>query len=593
MKKIVFCLFFNLLLHSISAQNLDKIVFEKVQQVEKMQQNESFDETLQYIDNQILLFKGKTPEQAYLRAYKSRFYTLNDSLVLAKKEADLSMSLAEQSQNVQVRAAALLAEVYINSALGLNDEVVKDAKEGLSISTNSDDYFTLFLLNYKLYASYSDWEEVDKMKFYAKEAIKIALKSKNNNALANGYNAMSSTFLSEYEKTKNQSLIDSSWTYLQKSFDFYRTYPSEIAKTTLSVTCNNIANHFLSYSKLDVYQVKKRAFEYLDIVEKLPQQDALVLANINGIKSVFALRENNLVAGKDYLEKAQEIIEKEPRKNLNTKIQIYRSLAAIASAQNDFKTALNYSQKINDTQSELFNEQQRYNAQKIEIQYEVEKKNQELKFLATEVALREKQNYLYIGIIIVSVIGLIFMFMTYHFRLRYSLERERKAQLEKEDAKKQILLEQEEKQRLKAEQELLEIQQLQLQKEAMATVLQVQHKNEILKEIKNKLADEKNVSLKKIFKENASTDADFEEVKMQIQKLYPNFFQQLQERAQQRLSLLDLKYCAYIHLKMNTRQIAQLLHIEASSVRMFKYRLKQKLALSKDEDLDKFLQELR
>lgn len=123
--------------------------------------------------------------------------------------------------------------------------------------------------------------------------------------------------------------------------------------------------------------------------------------------------------------------------------------------------------------------------------------------------------------------------------------------------------------------------------------MQVQHKNEILKEIKNKLADEKNVSLKKIFKENASTDADFEEVKMQIQKLYPNFFQQLQERAQQRLSLLDLKYCAYIHLKMNTRQIAQLLHIEASSVRMFKYRLKQKLALSKDEDLDKFLQELK
>ncbi len=593
MRKIVFCLFFSLLLHSISAQNLDKIVFEKVQQAEKMQQNNSFDEVSQYFDNQISIFEGKTPEQAYLRAYKSRFYTLNDSLVLAKKEADLSMSLAEQSKNVQVRAAALLAEVYINSALGLNDEVVKDAKEGLSISSNSDDYFTLFLLNYKLYASYSDWEEVDKMKFYAKEAIKIALKGKNNNALANGYNAMSSTFLSEYEKTKNQSLIDSSWTYLQKSFDFYRTYPSEIAKTTLSVTCNNIANHFLSYSKLDVYEAKKRAFEYLDIVEKLPQQDALVLANINGIKSVFALRENNLVAGKNYLEKAQEIIEKEPRKNLNTKIQIYRSLAAIASAQNDFKTALNYSQKINDTQSELFNEQQRYNAQKIEIQYEVEKKNQELKFLATEVALREKQNYLYIGTIIVSVIGLIFMFMTYHFRLRYSLERERKAQLEKEDAKKQILLEQEEKQRLKAEQELLEIQQLQLQKEAMATVLQVQHKNEILQEIKNKLADEKNVSLKKIFKENASTDADFKEVKMQIQKLYPNFFQQLQERAQQRLSLLDLKYCAYIHLKMNTRQIAQLLHIEASSVRMFKYRLKQKLALSKDEDLDKFLQELK
>lgn len=586
-------MFFGLLLHSISAQDLDKNVFEKVQQVEKMQQNEPFDDVLQYIDNQVLLFKEKIPEQAYLRAYKSRFYTLNDSLILAKKEADLSMSLAEQSENVQARAAALLAAVYINGVLGLNDDVVKNAKEGLAISTKSDDYFTVFLLNYKLYASYSDWEDVDKMKFYAQEAVKVALKSKNNNALANAYNATSSAFLSEYENINNQSLIDSSWTYLQKSFDLYRTYPADISKTTLSVTCNNIANHFLSHSNLDPYQAKKRAFDYLDLVEKFPQQDALILASINGIKSVFALRENDLATGKTYLEKAQNIIEQEPRKNFGTKIQIYRSLAAIASAQNDFKTALHYSQKINETQSELFNEQQRYNAQKIEIQYEVEKKNQELKFLATEVALQQKQNYLYIGIIIVSVVGLIFMFRSYHFRLRYSIERERKAQLEKEDAEKKILLEQEEKQRLKAEQELLEMQQLQLQQEAMATVLQVQRKNEVLQEIKNKLAEQSDVNLKKIFREEDSIDSDFEEVKMQIQKIYPNFFQQLQDRAQQKLSLLDLKYCAYIHLKMSTRQIAQLLHVEPSSVRMFKYRLKQKFALSKEEDLDTFLQEVR
>ena len=53
-----------------------------------------------------------------------------------------------------------------------------------------------------------------------------------------------------------------------------------------------------------------------------------------------------------------------------------------------------------------------------------------------------------------------------------------------------------------------------------------------------------------------------------------------------------LKYCAYIYLQMSTKQIAQVLHVEAQSVRMFKYRLKQKFSLPKEADLETFLQEV-
>lgn len=43
---------------------------------------------------------------------------------------------------------------------------------------------------------------------------------------------------------------------------------------------------------------------------------------------------------------------------------------------------------------------------------------------------------------------------------------------------------------------------------------------------------------------------------------------------------------------MDTQQIAQLMHVEAKSVRMIRYRIKQKLGLEKDEDLNAFLQGL-
>ncbi|MGY0037772.1 hypothetical protein [Pedobacter sp. NJ-S-72] len=51
--------------------------------------------------------------------------------------------------------------------------------------------------------------------------------------------------------------------------------------------------------------------------------------------------------------------------------------------------------------------------------------------------LRQKEKYnstqknLYIGIAAALLLGLIFMFRSYHFRLRYSLQREKQLHLEK------------------------------------------------------------------------------------------------------------------------------------------------------------------
>lgn len=571
-------------------QDFDKTLYEKIRHSETLQKrNEPFEKVVHFFDQEIAAYDGQTAALAYLHAYKSRFFTLRDSLILAKREADLSIELSKQTPSNQAKAAAYLAQVYINSVMGAKNVVVENGKEGLNFSVLTDDYFTQVLLNYKLYAIYSEWNEVEKMRYYIKEAFKLAGKSGDLNLISNVYNGVSSTFLTEYDNTQNKALIDSSWVYLNKSFELYRVLPEDIAPSTISVTCNNIANHFLSYSTLKPAEAKQKAFEYLDIVEDIPTA-SLVLANINGIKSVFALRENDLNLAKSYLEKAENILENDPtNKNWSTKIQVHQSLVAIAENQLDFKTANAHLKKINEYQGQLFNQNEQYNTQKIEVHYEVEKKNQELKFLEKQVQLQREQKYLYIGLVIISVIGLIFLFVSYHFRLRYSLEKERKAALERNEAQMQIRLEQEEKQRLKAEQELLEIQQQKLQREAMATALQVQHKNNVLQQIKEKITQGNTPNIQQIIKEESRIDSDFEELKSQIHALHPSFFQQLHQLAHQKLSDLDLKYCAYIYLKMNTRQIAQQLKVEASSVRMFKYRLKQKFALSKEVSLEEFL----
>ena len=172
------------------------------------------------------------------------------------------------------------------------------------------------------------------------------------------------------------------------------------------------------------------------------------------------------------------------------------------------------------------------------------------------------------------------------------MQREKQLQLENQESEMQVKLEKEEQARLRAEQQLLETQQQQLKMEVMSNVLQLEHKNRMLVDIKEKLTEGGPVNMQKILKEETMLDNDFEHATMQIQKVHPDFFNLLNDKAQRKLTLLDLKLCAYLYLKMDTRQISQLMHIETKSVRMSRYRIKQKLGLDKEEDLNIFLQKL-
>lgn len=132
-----------------------------------------------------------------------------------------------------------------------------------------------------------------------------------------------------------------------------------------------------------------------------------------------------------------------------------KDLAELAGKRNDLKAALTYQRRAEELLKKSFNEQQLFNAQKLEVQYETAKKDQELKLSKERETFNRKQKYLYGGIALALLFGLVSMFVSYHFKLRYSIECEKKLAKEKEDAEQQaqmqILLENEEQARLKAE----------------------------------------------------------------------------------------------------------------------------------------------
>ncbi len=196
-----------------------------------------------------------------------------------------------------------------------------------------------------------------------------------------------------------------------------------------------------------------------------------------------------------------------------------------------------------------------------------------------------KQKFLYLGIILLSITGIIFLAYTLRYKQNLLVATKNKSELI-------LQLEQQEKARLKAEQELLAIQQEQLHKQALATSLQLSQKNTFINDLKEKLKEKNDFNIDRIIKEEQSTDSDFVAVQNIVQDVHPNFFKRLNEVAKSKLTNQDLRYAAYIYLNMDNQQIANILKADPKTVRMTKYRLKQKFALGKEDDLQMYIQNL-
>jgi AraC family transcriptional regulator, chitin signaling transcriptional activator len=87
--------------------------------------------------------------------------------------------------------------------------------------------------------------------------------------------------------------------------------------------------------------------------------------------------------------------------------------------------------------------------------------------------------------------------------------------------------------------------------------------------------------------ESYSTEDD-NTFEIQIDQLHQEFFNRLKNQFSQ-LSSNDLRLCAYIKLGFNSKEIAEFLNIQPSSVYINRSRLRKKLDLETEEDLHEFL----
>lgn len=274
--------------------------------------------------------------------------------------------------------------------------------------------------------------------------------------------------------------------------------------------------------------------------------------------------------------------------------QFMKALSALSEKKGDFVAALKYNKEFYDLHQKLYDAEKLAIANRLEAQYQSEKNEAALKTLRDNAALNKKLNYLYISLAFAAIIALLFITRFFQIRLKSTLHQQKLLENEKAAAALQARLKEEEAMRLQAEQQLLQERQQHLQKELLAGSLQVEQKDELLQTLQKKIESHKNGDAvlkqinqiidqhKRIDDTQASYKADFDNIR-------PEFFEKLREKSANTLSRLDLKHCSYISMGLTNKEIAHHLGVAPKSILMARYRIKLKLGLGKEDDLDEYI----
>jgi len=523
-------------------------------------------------------------------------YALNDSFPLAIKAMDSALYLARKSGDKQALGLAYYRKGWLHIIEQQEDSAVHYFFEALRVLDGQKSMTCEPAIYYFTAATYGDWNDLDGQAKYARLALSTAMQSQKPDDMVNGFQALATYLEYRYRENKDAAhkyLLDSALFCNRMALQIIKSQNGRlVTRSAPAILSLNTANMFAEYWPEQKDSLLHYLYLATDYAKATDQQE--ILANCYGMLSDMKVAEGNLAEAENLLLTAFYTIESYPAGGALVKSHIMQALSSVAEKQGNTAKALKYYKQYNDYYQQAFDKERLATAKRLEAQYEAEKKDKELQLLQQKASFNRELNFFYISLAIAAVLLLIFFFRSYHFRLRSSLQNQQLLELEKHDAQLQLKLEAEERARLEAEQLLMQERQERLQKELLAGALQVEEKNELLQTLQKKITTISNADpllrqMDRIITDSRKMDEEFEAAKADFKEIDPEFFNRLQQKAKENLTRLDLKYCSYIRMGLTNKEIASRLAVEAKSIRMARYRLKQKLNLQKEESLDLFL----
>ena len=225
--------------------------------------------------------------------------------------------------------------------------------------------------------------------------------------------------------------------------------------------------------------------------------------------------------------------------------------------------------------------------------------------------LTEQSNVLRLRLIMVSISAMSIAFLAIAFFILFNLKRKSLRQntalltsqqeLSRIAHEKSLQEQQHLKEVLVAEEEINRMQKSQLQqknRELASSALLIIKKNEVLNNMRiMALQALKSDScdgiacIKKLIREiddNVKLDEQWEFFQRHFEAVHPGFFSRL-GKEYPGLTHNELKFCAYLRINLSSKEIAQILNISTESAITKRYRIRKKMNLPNEENLNDFL----
>ena len=579
-----------------SQNNLEK----RLLNVEKNVIDSKFSEAKSELDQ--LLLENKSNDLNKVKIYVSYVDQFSN-----QNNFEKALYYSNLSKEISDRTTIKLDDAYTNFAFSkiylinqLYDKTIYYAN--LSIK-NLTDYPNEYLLYSKLYITMSITHSrngiySDEYKNYTEKALQYALKSNESLQLVSAYSATTLIYLNKYTKEQNPDDLKLLFQNADLTLKIAeQPNADDIPLKAKIIAYNNFGSLINSFPYNDMSNKERN-----DLSERYSNKAILLSKNLhnNNILSTCyttyaEIQENkgNDKLAEEYYLKAYNIVKNEKNeKDIKTINGIVQLLSNFYEKRNNPEEALKYNKEAFKYTQKAYEVTLENKRKFLEAFYNSEQKNREINQLKEKNEIYSKQIYLYIGIVILSIAAVIFLIYLIRYKQKINKQKTDLLESEKNETELTLQLEKEEKARIKAEKDLAEIQQEHSQKQALAASLQLNHKNSFINELKEKVKGDNITNLDRILKDERLADNDFDDMHTIIREVHPNFFKKLNSVSKNKLSNQDLKYDAYIYLNTDNQRIASLLKVEAKTVRMTKYRLKQKIGLEKEDSLTNFIQNL-
>jgi DNA-binding CsgD family transcriptional regulator len=549
-----------------------------------------------------------------------RYYN-GDGEPAAYAALDSAFYYARQSRQKRPLGIAWFRKAWLQNIEGKFQDAVSSSMEALRNLDNTNSFNYESSVYYALSMTHGNWQDLPQQGKYGKLCLETALKSGDQDNVASAYQALASYYLNMFQKNeRKRPLLDTALLHFRKCVDVYLKHGDKMVyQKVLPVIALNVVGLYQRYPIGSHAQDSIDRYVGIAMKSSSATGQPGVTSMCYGMLSEYELGRGNFKKAEKILLSSLTVIqEADSMKRSRLKSKVLEKLVEVAEKQGDYQKAFRYYHSYHKLYEALFDSERLSIAKKLETQYQSEKDQAALASLQHANALNERLNRVYIALSVTIALVLLLLLWSLRSRLKVTLQQKKLLEVEKEDAalmaqlkqqeNKQLALEkleaelkarlkEEETLRLQAEQKLMHELQGRLQKDLLAGSLQIEQKDELLQTVQKKIeASTKDQTIVRqinsIIDQNKKTDESFAATRAEFDSVRPEFFEQLRLKSNDTLSRLDLKHCAYISIGLTNKEIAQRLAVAPKSILMSRYRIKIKLGLTKEEDLDEFIGKL-